>query len=318
MFAITIILLTVSTSFAAPFAYITNQGSHDVSVIDTAIDKVIATVPVGKSPAGVVAVSAVGKVFVTNPEGRNISVIDMRTQRVIDTLAAGEAPLGLDASRDGRTVYVADWQSHQLLAFDTRTHALAWHVNTGKVPSGVAAHPDNTRVFITERDDDQVAVINTLTHDITQRIPTQSHPFSLVLDRKGEKLYALNVLSDSVSVISAAPGDTGRMLATITVGKAPYGCAESSDGRFMYVSNQHGETVSVIDTQRLKVSETLKGFEYPEGIMTLADKLYVVNWMSDSVSVLKAETGKLLTEIAVGKNPRGYGAFIGAYIGAAQ
>ena len=37
---------------AAPFAYITNQGSHDVSVIDLATDAVVATVPVGRGPAG--------------------------------------------------------------------------------------------------------------------------------------------------------------------------------------------------------------------------------------------------------------------------
>jgi YVTN family beta-propeller protein len=42
---------------AAPFAYITNQGSHDVSVVDLATQTVIATVPVGRSPAGVVASS---------------------------------------------------------------------------------------------------------------------------------------------------------------------------------------------------------------------------------------------------------------------
>ena len=41
---------TVASSHAAPFAYITNQGSHDVSVIDLAQQKVVATVPVGRSP----------------------------------------------------------------------------------------------------------------------------------------------------------------------------------------------------------------------------------------------------------------------------
>ena len=35
---------------AEPFAYITNQGSHDVSVIDLATERVVATVPVGRSP----------------------------------------------------------------------------------------------------------------------------------------------------------------------------------------------------------------------------------------------------------------------------
>jgi len=94
---------------AAPFAYITNQGSHDVSVIDLALDKVVATVPVGRSPAGVVAASRSGKVYASNPDSKTISVIDMRSQRVVDTLAPGSGPVGIDASPDGRQVLVADW-----------------------------------------------------------------------------------------------------------------------------------------------------------------------------------------------------------------
>ena len=40
-------------AFAAPFAYITNQTSNDVSVIDIATNTVVANVPVGASPFGV-------------------------------------------------------------------------------------------------------------------------------------------------------------------------------------------------------------------------------------------------------------------------
>ena len=45
---------TVASSHAAPFAYITNQGSHDVSVIDLLIDSVVSTVPVGRGQRTVV------------------------------------------------------------------------------------------------------------------------------------------------------------------------------------------------------------------------------------------------------------------------
>ncbi|HWT21463.1 MAG TPA: hypothetical protein VN280_21400, partial [Variovorax sp.] len=45
-------LLLCTSAWASPFAYITNQGSHDVSVIDLASQQVVATVPVGRSPAG--------------------------------------------------------------------------------------------------------------------------------------------------------------------------------------------------------------------------------------------------------------------------
>src|SRR5687767_6779050 len=82
---------------AAPFAYITNQGSHDVSVIDLAQQRVVATVPVGRSPAGVATADGAGRVFVSNPDDRSVSVIDMQRQTVIATLPAGDGPLGIAA-----------------------------------------------------------------------------------------------------------------------------------------------------------------------------------------------------------------------------
>ena len=108
---------------AQPFAYITNQGSHDVSVIDLASQKVVATVPVGRSPAGVVASSRAGRVYVSNPDSKTISVIDMREQKVVGTLSAGDGPVGIDAAPDGSRLYAADWYRNRLLVFDTRPSA---------------------------------------------------------------------------------------------------------------------------------------------------------------------------------------------------
>jgi YVTN family beta-propeller protein len=47
-------------------------------------------------------------------------------------------------------------------------------------------------------------------------------------------------------------------------------------------------------------------------VAAFEDRVYVVNWMDDKVSVLDAESGRALSTIATGKNSRGFGAFIGA------
>lgn len=85
-----LIFFSVSAS-AAPFAYVTNQASNNVSVIDLATNKTVATVPVGKAPAGVAVNSKIKKAFITNAEGGDVSVIDIATNKVIDTIPTGEA-----------------------------------------------------------------------------------------------------------------------------------------------------------------------------------------------------------------------------------
>ena len=301
---------------AEPFAYITNQGSHDVSVIDLASQQVIATVPVGRSPAGVVASSRAGRVFVSNPDSKTISVIDMRAQKVVATLVAGDGPVGIDAAPDGSQVYAADWYSNRLLVFDTRAAAdrgtAIASIAVGKAPAGVAASDRAGLVFVAERDDDSVALVDVAAHRVRARVRVGSHPFALLFDAPRQRLYALNVQSDDVSVLDTHDLSRLVLIATVKVGKAPYGAALAADGSLIYVTNQHDDSVSVIDAASLKVLRTLNGFGYPEGVAAHADRVYVVNWMDDKVSVLDARSGETLSSIATGKNSRGFGAFIGA------
>ena len=120
--------------------------------------------------------------------------------------------------------------------------------------------------------------------------------------------------SNDVSVLDARDlFRTGRLevIGTVPVGKAPYGAALAQGGTLIYVTNQHDDTVSVIDAGTLKVVRTLTGFGYPEGIAAHGDRIYVVNWMNDNLSVLDAASGQTIKTIATGQNSRGFGAFIG-------
>jgi YVTN family beta-propeller protein len=79
----------------ADFAYITNQISNTVSVIDTATQTVVATVPVGESPDGVAVNLAGTRAYVANQDSDTVSVIDTATLAVIATVPVGEGPAAL-------------------------------------------------------------------------------------------------------------------------------------------------------------------------------------------------------------------------------
>ncbi|MGY0193723.1 cytochrome D1 domain-containing protein [Leptothrix sp. BB-4] len=302
---------------AAPFAYVTNQGSHDVSVVDLATRRVVSTLKVDKSPAGVVASGVTGRVYVGHPEAGTVSVIDMRGPRVLGRLAAGVGgggPMGLDLSPDGRRLYAADWSRHRLLvldpdAIDRPDAAPLMSVPVGHYPAGVLAHPDGRRVFVAERDDDRVAVVDVVRGEVIARWTTGAHPFALMLDAARERLFVLNVYSDDLSVFDLR---AGALLRRVAVGKAPYGAALSSDGRLVYVTNQRADSVSVLDAETLAPLRTLEGFAYPEGIAAHGGQIHVVNWMDDNLVVLDAASGRTLATVPTGSNSRGFGRFIGA------
>src|SRR5215471_14989346 len=109
--ALSLACLLAPASTRAQNAYITNLGSNTVSVIDTATNIVIATIPVGQPPplcgpfcAIAVAVSPDGsKVYVPDISAGAVSVIDAATNTVSATIPnVGFNPDGVAVTPDGR------------------------------------------------------------------------------------------------------------------------------------------------------------------------------------------------------------------------
>jgi YVTN family beta-propeller protein len=122
----TALLLSITTAtpgYAGSYAYITNQGSNNVSVIDLEANRVTTTVPVGKSPVGVAVSAKLERVFVSNVDGQSVSVIDAKTNQVTAEISINGSPVGLALSPDNSKLYVADWFDDRILEIDTASLA---------------------------------------------------------------------------------------------------------------------------------------------------------------------------------------------------
>ena len=78
--------LMASPADAAPFAYVANSGANTVSVIDTATNTVLVTIPVGQFPSGVAVTPDGKRAYVANQNTNNVSVIDAATNTVAATV----------------------------------------------------------------------------------------------------------------------------------------------------------------------------------------------------------------------------------------
>ena len=77
---------------AAPFAYVPNEGSGTLSVIDTATDQVVGEIAAGKKPRGIV-VSADGRtVYVSDQPNNQLVVVDIGSRKATGVIALGESP----------------------------------------------------------------------------------------------------------------------------------------------------------------------------------------------------------------------------------
>jgi YVTN family beta-propeller protein len=76
-------------------AYVSNQYSNGLSIINTQLNKVIETIPVERQPFGL-AVTPDGRyIYVVNSGVNNTSVIDAQTNQTIDRIPVGLAPFGI-------------------------------------------------------------------------------------------------------------------------------------------------------------------------------------------------------------------------------
>ena len=73
----------------APFAYVTNNGSGSVSVIDTATNAVVATPSVDGAPLRIAVTPDGTRAYVTNHGSSNVSVIDTANNTVSATVDVG-------------------------------------------------------------------------------------------------------------------------------------------------------------------------------------------------------------------------------------
>ncbi len=124
-------------------------------------------------------------------------------------------------------------------------------------------------------------------------------PLELLFSRDGSRLYLL-CQSGEVRVFN---GKTYAWIQTIPVGHEPRGFSLSPDQSRLYVANSWDDTISVIDTQALKVVATWHvGMEPSSVVEGPAGKyLYVANRISNDVAVLNAQTGAEVKRLAAGR-----------------
>jgi YVTN family beta-propeller protein len=79
---------------------VTNFFSQNVSVIDTATNKVTATVKVGTYPLGVAVDPNGKKLYVTNLGSSDVSVIDTGTNTVKATVPIEKRPAGVAVTQN--------------------------------------------------------------------------------------------------------------------------------------------------------------------------------------------------------------------------
>ena len=322
---------TTSTSTApagpALLAYVTNEDSQELTVIDTRTDSAVASFPVGTRPRGV-RVSPDGKtVFValsgsprcppSMPDAEceklkadkskdGIAVVDAASRTVTRVLPGGSDPETFAISRDGGTLYVSNEDAGTASILDVASGKIRSTVKVGREPEGVTVDPSGATVWVTGETDHNVTIIDTRTGKVIGQVEVGKRPRSLAITPDGSRAYVTSEVDGTVWVIDVA-GRKRLKVITMPEGSKPMGSVASPDGKRIYVSNGRGGTVSVIDVATDSVTASLPVGQRPWGIALTPDgrRLYSANGPSNDISVVGTDSFTVQKKIPVGRLPWG-------------
>lgn len=157
-------------------AFITQQGSNQVSAIDLATQTVKWTMPVGPAPAGI-TMTPDGKYLLVGIMGSDyVEVIDWRTQKTVKRIKAGAGTHNFRALGDNRMTFVSNRVSNTINIIDQQTLENVGTINVPGGPDCMEITPDGKTMWVTLRWIKKVAVIDLTTRKVIKTIPVGRSP----------------------------------------------------------------------------------------------------------------------------------------------
>ena len=172
---------------AAPFAYVPNEESGTISVIDTATDEVVKEIRAGDKPRGL-AVSKDGKkLYVSDQPHNSLVVIDLEKLEPVESIFLGESPEGVGISPDGKWVVAAVEVSNAIAFINTETNKKEFLVKVkGENPEHAVFSPDGKWVYSSAEEAHQIDVIDVKQRKQVNQIEVGKRPRGIALPQTGK------------------------------------------------------------------------------------------------------------------------------------
>jgi YVTN family beta-propeller protein len=203
-----------------------------VIVLDTTANTVTAKIPVDDFPMNLAITPDGKRAYVTTVAGVSVIDTASNKIDATMQIGEGPKPgagRGIAITPNGQTAYMTSWSLNTVSVIDTITNKVRSTVEVGVHPVRVAVAPDGQRVFVTNEDSSNVSVIDTTTNTVSAIVDVGTNPRGVAITADGQRAYVTNAgsnshggpfdtVADTVSVIDTA---TNTVVDVVTVGASP-------------------------------------------------------------------------------------------------
>ncbi len=282
------------------YAYVSNYGSGALSVINTATNTVLNSIPQSVTPfyepTGVAFSPSGTYAYIANTA--NILIVNTATNTVTGAINSGlgipTRTLVLDVAfaPNGTYAYATSYPAHNISIINTATNSVTGHISFGaNYPVAVAFSPSGTYAYATDVNSssssgpgyshDNVIIINTATNTITGLIKGNfDNPQGVAFAPNGAYAYVVNLVSGigapNVSIINTATNSVTGAINSNSLFNS-LGVAFAPNGAYAYVTNAYSGTAPhtanlygnmiIINTATNSVTGAINsGFNYPYAV----------------------------------------------------
>ena len=261
--------LAMAAPASAFIAYVSNEKSNTVSVIDTDKWTVINTIKVGQRPRGIEFTRDGKFVMVAVGDDDTIQMIDAKTREVVDSLPSGPDPELFIQDADGKILYVANENDNTVTIIDLEKRVRLGDIQVGVEPEGMAISPDGKFLINTSETTNMAHFIDTATRQIVANVLVDARPRFAEFKRDGSELWVSSEIGGTVSIIDPAKRVvTGKITFTIPGLRReaiqPVGIGVTKDGKTAFMALGPANRVAVVDATSHAVTKVSAG--RPKGL----------------------------------------------------
>jgi YVTN family beta-propeller protein len=294
------------------YAYISNGGSHTVTVLDLVNMRQDRVIAVGSNPSGLGVNPRRNEVYVVNSGSGTVTVIDTERNTVAATMRVQRQPYFIDVDAQGERAYVANSRSNNVSVLDLGLRREIGVIGAGEGPGMARIAGDGKTVVITNRTSGSVSIADARSFKVRSSFDHCPGATDAIIMPDSSKAFVACSGGHQIMVIGLAhaggsdPRSADVLLTFLDVGKTPVHIDLKPDGGEAFVSNYDSDTISEITTTSNEVGGAyLVGARPVRGLVNADNSLlYVSDFSAGRVGVYSIDDGKLIDAgVKVGEGP---------------
>jgi DNA-binding beta-propeller fold protein YncE len=293
----------VGSGARADSVLVLNSEDASYSILSRSQRMELRRLPVGREPHHLMLTPDGKEVLVGSTGTNELLVLDAytgekhRVQRnIIDPYQLGFSP-------DGKWFVTVAYRLDHVDIYHADGFKLAGRIFIDGLPSHMAFDPQSKTVFVSLQQTGRLVAFDLATQAIKWNVEVGKAPAGVLMPDGKRVLVALTG-EDGIVVLDPKDGAVKGRLKT---GKAAHNFYPKGDGRHWFLSNRVEGTVSLVDTQEMKVVGTIKVPGGPDCMDITPDRkeLWVTQRFLRRVAVVDLGQMKVVASIPVGKSPHG-------------